>query len=385
MHDVGYTTQHTKQRNERRLSMKVINEKRESRNKQFEHYCLMKQKELKKSLKKELGRAGRTVIQGDGWLYSPEAEGFEDGALQEGVRILVTAHLDTVHEVPRGVPTEIVYGDGKISSPQGIGGDDRCGVYMIMELIKRRNVAVIFFEDEETGGQGSSKFIKTDLCKSLKGVFNYVIELDRANEKDAVFYDCDSWDFEKFITKEWWKYSYGSFSDISNICPELKTAGVNLSVGYYNAHSVKEYVVLKEMAKSLEEVVKLIDRTTKEDKFKYVASSYGKWGKWRDWGYSDYNRSYGRSYSGYGYGRSYSGYSSYSTTEEYAIVYDALDGNGSLWVSVEADSEEEAIGKFLMDNPKLCYNDIIEHMTREEFEELYDIYEEPTEDVKDEA
>ena len=39
---------------------------------------------------------------------------------------MLCAHLDTVH---KRQPTKIVDDGNKVSSPMGIGGDDRCGVY----------------------------------------------------------------------------------------------------------------------------------------------------------------------------------------------------------------------------------------------------------------
>ena len=54
-----------------------------------------------------------------------------------------------------------------ISSPQGIGGDDRCGIYMILEILKTHKCSVLFCEDEEAGGIGSEKFCKTEYITEL--------------------------------------------------------------------------------------------------------------------------------------------------------------------------------------------------------------------------
>lgn len=48
--------------------------------------------------------------------------------VRDEVPVLLVAHLDTVHESP--VRTICTSQQGNIlMSPQGIGGDDRCGVY----------------------------------------------------------------------------------------------------------------------------------------------------------------------------------------------------------------------------------------------------------------
>ena len=53
------------------------------------------------------------------------------------IPIMLVAHMDTVHLTP---VKELFYDKEKdvLWSPEGVGGDDRCGVYAILSLIKRR-------------------------------------------------------------------------------------------------------------------------------------------------------------------------------------------------------------------------------------------------------
>lgn len=309
--------------------MKVFTLDNTRRNRRFEYICSMSQNSLKKALIKELRDRKRDVESGDGYIYSP-------GSLP----IMLTAHMDTVH---KEVPKTIVYKEGKISSPEGIGGDDRCGIYMIMRIIKKLDCHVIFFEDEEMGGIGSEKFTKTETCKNLEGKLNYIIELDRMNSNDAVFYNLDNYDFEEFITESFWKLAYGSFSDISNICPAIGVAGVNLSCGYYNPHHLDEYVVLSEMDTAIREVKKLIKRTTKSDKFEYVELKY-------DYFHKDY----------YSFPPIWGSTKTQSIPKEieYYIIYKSE--NGESIDIYNAISDYEAIGMFLCDHSNLTYNDIYE-------------------------
>ena len=89
----------------------------------FEQIFQLSQKRLKRELKAELIASGYTVQKQKGFLYAA-------GTLP----VLLVAHLDTVHYDP---PETICYStDGTIMmSPQGIGGDDRAGVYMILRLV----------------------------------------------------------------------------------------------------------------------------------------------------------------------------------------------------------------------------------------------------------
>lgn len=306
--------------------------------KHFENILRMSQKHLKRYLANELKRRGRVVVKGDGYIYSP-------GKLP----IILCAHLDTVH---KEAPASILLSNGELSSPQGIGGDDRCGVWMIMEIIKKVNPTVIFFEDEESGGVGSNKFCKTELCDELIGKVNYVIELDRKGNRDAVFYDCDNPEFTKFITAEFWKEAYGSFTDICNICPVLGCAGVNLSCGYYLQHTKSEYIILAEMETAMKETIKLINRGT-DVLYEYIEAE----DPWKD-----YWKGYNYGYGGGIFSKYYNGVTKETAKvyeDEYTIIFINDEGFEEPYVTL-AVSEEEAVGMFVMEHPNKCYMDIVE-------------------------
>lgn len=162
---------------------------------------------------------------------------------------MLVAHLDTVH---KQTPSIICYSkDGNyMMSPQGIGGDDRCGVYIILSLLSRLNFKphVVFTMEEETGGIGASEFADYITTKMTTPDLKYIVEFDRKGNKDCVFYHCDNQDFVKFVEKFGFKKAYGTFSDISVIAPALGVAAVNLSSGYYNPHTEHEYVSMKDMS-----------------------------------------------------------------------------------------------------------------------------------------
>lgn len=76
-------------------------------------------------------------------------------------------------------------------------------------------------------------------------LFCYIM-IDRKIENDAVFYDCDNEEFKRFVLRsnQGWKEAKGTCSDICYIASAANRAAVNLSVGYYNAHTKEEYVDL---------------------------------------------------------------------------------------------------------------------------------------------
>ena len=167
------------------------------------------------------------------------------------VPIMLLAHLDTVHTEP---VRDICKSKDRniLMSPQGIGGDDRCGVYAIVNAYELavKKPWLLFTCDEEIGGVGADYFCRIHQQGELPvevDDMKMLIEIDRRGSNDAVYYDCANDDFEKYITSKGFKTAWGSFSDISVIAPELDVAAVNLSSGYYNAHTLSEYINRKEL------------------------------------------------------------------------------------------------------------------------------------------
>jgi len=308
-------------------------------NEEFVKICRLDKKQLKNYLTMFLFEVGyKEVIVEDGFIYA-----------KGEIPFCVTAHMDTVHTET----VKVVYeyekdGDYLISSPQGIGGDDRCGIYMIMNILRNGNKPyVVFCEDEEIGCVGSRKFVKTDYINELKNC-KYIIELDRANANDCVFYDCANREFEEFIedttgyVKNW-----GSCSDISYICPACKVAGVNLSCGYYNPHTLGEYVSMNEMKRTQEAVEKLLK--TECVAYEYVEKTYGGYAKacgyydddWYDW--ATYRTSY----------------NSKTKVETYwGLEIHTSDGKEHY---VEGHTWEEAWVEFFFNYPTYSYNDVMDY------------------------
>ena len=287
-------------------------------NKTFVDICKRNQKSLKRYLVGKLEETYENVLVGDGYIFA-----------KGDIPVLLTAHMDTVH---KECVKEFHEENGIIKSPQGIGGDDRCGIYMILKLIEKGfKPYIVFCEDEEIGGVGSNKFVETELIEELKAC-KYLIELDRANSNDAVYYDCGNNEFKAFISETiGYKEAIGSFSDISHLSPACDRASVNLSCGYYKAHTTDEYVVLSEMENTINKVAELLSIDySKMEAFDYqVCFDYGSF------------------YDFYGY----------SDEGEYEI--DFINEDKTLDIeTVEAKSYEEAVGMFLITHPNLTYQHI---------------------------
>ena len=313
----------------------------------FKKICKKTQEQLIPYLVCKLKENGYTnIIQNDGYIY---AKGIEP--------VLLVAHMDTVHKNKCQFINETwIKGSTRLYSQQGIGGDDRCGIYMILEIIKTHKCSVLFCEDEEIGCVGSKKFVKSEFINDLSDL-KYLIELDRANSNDAVFYDCNNPEFTEFIiSNTGYKEAYGTYTDISYLAPACKVAAVNFSCGYYNAHTLTEYVVWEEMLNTIEVVKKLLE--VECDQFEYIESKYYGYGGYGIYGgYNELDE-----YYGYGAYRNYNNYYSNSFSNEMLLEVEFMDNktNKIRNVCLTAKNKEEAWYKFFIQNGSVCYDDVID-------------------------
>lgn len=192
-----------------------------------------------------------SVFSNDGYLF---AEG-------EAPYTLV-AHLDTVHQNTNTLKDIVCFNTGddiNFTSSKGIGGDDRCGVGIICELIHLGiKPTILFTEDEEIGSIGARKAVENKKIISIISNTNFIIELDRMGNNDAVFYGCKNEKFINFIKSCGWTQAKGMFSDICVIAPIANKAAVNISCGYYNQHTLLEYINMSDYVKVISRMKSLL-------------------------------------------------------------------------------------------------------------------------------
>ena len=180
------------------------------------------------------------------------------------IPVCLVAHLDTVFPTS---PVEIFYDRqaNVIWSPQGLGADDRAGVFAIVKILSLGlRPHIIFTTDEEIGAIGAEELsVLPCPFKNCK----FIIELDRANKNDCVFYSCCNDEFEEFIENYGFKTAIGTFSDISLICPRWGIAGVNLSVGYREEHTYSEVLFVDYLLKTIEKVKRILEDANKDVPF----------------------------------------------------------------------------------------------------------------------
>ena len=244
--------------------------------KTFEQLASLTQNSLKKVLSSFLKRHYSKVIETKEYIY---AEG--------EIPIALVAHMDTVFKKP---PSEIFFDErhNVMFSPQGLGADDRAGVFAIIQIIRGgQKPHVIFTTDEEYGALGAMELSKLD-CPFTN--LKYIIQLDRRGSDDCVFYDCDNEEFVEYIESFGFTWNYGSFTDISELCPSWKIAGVNLSVGYRDEHSETEVLFVGQLLATISKVKKMLNAAAEAPVFKYIPMANTPYGKdWYTWNKNTYS------------------------------------------------------------------------------------------------
>lgn len=219
--------------------------------------------ELHKKLVKYLMAFGYEVIEKDGsYIYATH---------KSQIDCVVVSHIDTVHTLKPTKSSILIKGDLITDNTNGLGADDRNGIFIILELLQKGyRPVVLFTHDEEYGGIGVNDFI-IDYPEPLKPV-KFCIEFDREGIGEAVFYDCGNKDFQSLILTSGFYYDYGTYTDIVDLCDAWNIAGVNLSVGYKKQHTKGEYTIFSGLLYTLERVQKIFNNVDKLPMYKHEST-----------------------------------------------------------------------------------------------------------------
>lgn len=228
---------------------------------------------------------------------------------------LLSAHMDTVRkDADFCIGAFLTESDSdKIFSGGILGGDDKCGVYIILKALEdKKKINFIFSRDEEIGCVGIKKLLKPNYVENKENTDKirnnclYCLVLDRRGNSDIICtrnsYGTKA--FEDALVKVsdvghfGYKPESGLCSDANTIKEFISTA--NLSVGYFKPHSQSEYIVKADLQKAYDYTISIIDSIT--DKFEPQKYTY-------NYNNRSYNNNYNRyyyddydDYYGYGYG-----------------------------------------------------------------------------------
>lgn len=190
------------------------------------------------------------------------------------------SHTDTVHaidsiNVVEGVSKkpstfgksfgeevfDVLYAVNDEGLPTGIGGDDKAGIFICLELIKDLDVCkAAFFVSEEIGCLGSSEadveFFSdvTFACQYDAPGDHLITEICsgvRLYEKDGDFINYLKPVIEESYQNPMIEQSH-PFTDVMQLKNKLPISCINLSCGYYNMHTNKEFIAIDDVDRAIE-------------------------------------------------------------------------------------------------------------------------------------
>ena len=180
------------------------------------------------------------------------------------INVTLIAHIDTMFD---NSAKHVICKNNIISSPQGLGADDRSGVYAIMKIIKEYKCNVLFVCDEEYGQLGSKCFVKSPYFEKFKHDNNFLISFDLSGKNRMKFYDTTNKKFIDAISKITQFKIEDSGTHIADLSILVKgytsdttgakfdgcnLAGVNLCCGYENEHHLNEYIDMDVLNNTIE-------------------------------------------------------------------------------------------------------------------------------------
>lgn len=191
-------------------------------------------------------------------------------------RVLLVAHIDTIPELNDNNrrAKKLVWDKetGHVWSPDGLGADDRAGVYAIIKIYNSLDddskPYLLFTTGEETGGIGAKEFAYSKTAAKMLSIPRvlFCLEIDRRGNKEVVFYNSEPYDFIKFIESYGFRVENGSYSDIADVGNTLGLCSGNLSAGYYNEHRPEEFLVISHLENTILKVMEIIKNSTLKQK-----------------------------------------------------------------------------------------------------------------------
>ena len=212
----------------------------------------------------------------------------------KGAYPCVVSHTDTVHDIHKDFKVyenkDIIFAFSNDECLQvGVGGDDKVGVWIALEmLLCRDTIKCAFFHSEEVGCVGSSQ-ADMDWFNDV----GYVFQSDRRGHTDFInsiggkdlFDKKFSKKVSKIIKHHGYKETSGAMTDVEQLVDNgLDVCVANMSSGYYNPHSDSETVDFYAAENCLLMIERLVEELGCE---RYTNSEFGKvsWSnKWNNYG-----------------------------------------------------------------------------------------------------
>ena len=172
----------------------------------------------------------------------------------------------------------------KYDNPTGIGGDDKCGIFICLELLKQLDkVKVGLFVSEETGCHGSSK-CDVNFLQDVGYITQYdapgnhlITEICsgvRLFERDSEFFNIVIPTIEESFKNEMLVQSH-PYTDISQLKKKIDVCCINMSCGYYNMHTSNEFISIEDVKCAIDAGKNMVEKLgLKKYKYEYKPIVY---------------------------------------------------------------------------------------------------------------
>ena len=249
------------------------------------------EKKMRRFLRRQAYQCGATSVETDNSGNLLITKGVSD------TYPCLAAHMDQVQQNHSKDFRVVQIGDDVLGwSPkshmqQGLGADDKNGIFVCLELLRSCDVLkVAFFVGEETGCVGSHAVDLTFFSDC-----RFIVQPDRMNGDDLITSmavgDVCSKEFIEALHADKFRYqeAHGSITDVGTLVERgVGISCLNVSCGYYNAHTDRETTILSELQNCLDFVRHIVDTCTAVYPYDYEGYAYGGCSLGYSYGYRNY-------------------------------------------------------------------------------------------------
>lgn len=178
-------------------------------------------------------------------------------------KVVLSSHLDMVKtgkDIAHVINCDgILFGADKDLKPTSLGADDKNGLWCIIRASKHpSHPNIVLFMDEEIGRKGSLAcnidwFKDKDCCIVIDRRGHHEIIIDgMRGQYSSMLGACF-----KSVNPDW-NYEEGAGCDADSIKHVIDC--INISCGYYNAHTANEFTILNELEETYDAIARFLDK-----------------------------------------------------------------------------------------------------------------------------
>lgn len=189
-------------------------------------------------MEKELFRQGYNVIHGNGYYF---AEG--------SIPVLLIAHINSIHEEQ---PIEICKSENFWMAPEGIGGENRCGIYALLQIVRHYHCHILLLNDK----------INNNITSLLNGLSEdfyiaFAIDLALEGKNECLIHRCTDVMIRSALKER--GYELTPSAAILEFPKNLKLTYISISTGFYDSYLQSERICIDDVWHSVRTIERILD------------------------------------------------------------------------------------------------------------------------------